>query len=74
MVEVLLGEVVVNLELHIIEPFIANPRPDMQRWVIVVRNIDLDKFRTRLQSITLRVGLTVEFGDAFRLPLYSGIF
>ena len=43
MVEVLLGEVVVYLELDIIESFFANLRPDMQRRVVVVRNIDLDK-------------------------------
>ena len=74
MVEVLLGEVVVNLEFDIIEAFFTDPRPDMQRRIVVVRNIDLDKFRSRRQPITLRIGLTVEFGNAFLLPRYPGVF
>ena len=72
--EVLLREVVVDLKLDIIEPLIADPRPDMQRRVVVVRDIDLDKFRSRCQPITLRIGFAVEFGNTSGLPLYLGIF
>ncbi len=60
MVKVLLGGVIVNLELDIIEPLIADPRPDMQRRIVVVRDIDLDEFCSRRQPITLRIGLAVE--------------
>ncbi len=73
-VEMQLGEVVVNLELDIIKLLLADPRPDMQRWIVVVRNIDLDEFCSRRQPIALRVGLAVEFGNARLLLFYPGIF
>ncbi len=73
-VEVLLGEIVVNLELDIIELLVADPRPDMQRRVVVIRDIEFDKFCPRRQPVSLRIGLAVKFGNASGLLLYPGIF
>ena len=74
MVEVLLREIVVDLKLDIIEQLVADTCPDMQRRVVVVRDIDLDKFRSRCQPITLRIGFAVELVNAFRLLFYLRIF
>lgn len=49
--------------------FLADFRPDMQTWVVIIGNEVVDKFRSRREAVSLRIGFAVKLVNA--KPLFS---
>lgn len=73
-VEMPLSHIIVYLEFGVLEKFLADPCPDMERRIPVIGDIDAHQFGTGREAVTLGVCLAVKLVYLLPLPVYDGIF